>query len=362
MATVLKKLDPDVQESLAALGDEADRQGLELRLVGGMVRDALLGRASWDVDLVLEGDAIRFAERCSRTFRVPIMTYPRFRTATLMWSDRLQVDCVTARRETYPAPGALPRVVPGSFDDDVVRRDFTVNALAVCLNWARRGEVIDRCRGQEDLDRGIIRVFHEGSFRDDPTRMIRAIRFEQRLGFRLERATATGLREGLAGSFYRTVSAPRYYAEWRKIFAEDAWVRCLRRFWNLGGGDFLGGLRLDPGTLRRVDQWLRQALERRAIDALEAADARWLAVFHMASAAQRDEWRLRFQMTRHERRLLNALHEIEELSGIGSGEIGGLLKAYPKLVVWFWAGLAHGAGRRRLEDVLMRTMMNKEAI
>jgi len=209
------EIDPGrLGERLAALpGVERLRDaaaGEPVHLVGGAVRDLLLGRPRADADLVVEGDATEVARRLGGEVR----SHARFGTATAR-VDGLTVDVAGARTETYPAPGALPEVRPASLADDLARRDFTINAMAVPL--AGDPELVDPHEGLADLRAGLLRVLHPGSFADDPTRTLRAARYAARFGFELERGTARLLED----ADLVTVSADRVAAELHRTAGED---------------------------------------------------------------------------------------------------------------------------------------------
>jgi tRNA nucleotidyltransferase (CCA-adding enzyme) len=177
-------------------------------LVGGAVRDLLLGRRRADIDVVVEGPVDEIAHRLGGSVR----SHERFATATVS-VDGLEVDLATARSETYPRPGALPEVRPATLADDLRRRDFTVNAMA----WPLGGDdLVDLHGGLADLGSGVLRVLHERSFEDDPTRALRAARYAARHGLELEPGTETLLRRADLG----TVSSERVDAELRKLAAE----------------------------------------------------------------------------------------------------------------------------------------------
>jgi len=173
---------------MQAAGNIAAYQGQKLYLVGGVVRDLLLGQGNFDLDLVVEGDAISLAQQLANITQGKITTHPRFNTAKVKW-NMWSIDLATARSETYDRPGALPRVKPGSLADDLFRRDFTINAMAVHLNPGGYGQLIDLHGGRDDLEQKLIRVLHEESFTDDATRIWRGLRYEQRLDFQLEPGT-----------------------------------------------------------------------------------------------------------------------------------------------------------------------------
>ena len=170
---------------LQAVGAIAAYQGHHLYLVGGVVRDLLLDRSNLDLDLVVEGDALALAQQAASVTQGKLTVYRRFGTARLRWG-KWSIDFVRARSETYDRPGALPRVTPGSLSEDLFRRDFTINAMAINLNPGYYGEVIDIYGGRADLEKKYIRVLHEKSFTDDATRIWRALRYEQRLDFQME--------------------------------------------------------------------------------------------------------------------------------------------------------------------------------
>lgn len=180
-------------------------------LVGGAVRDLLLDRARSDVDVCVEGDVAPVAERLGGSVRL----HDRFGTAKAR-VDGLEVDLVTARRETYAHPGALPDVEPASISEDLARRDFTINAMAVPLD--RDPVLVDPHGGLDDVRRGLLRILHDRSFVDDPTRALRAGRYAARLGFELERWTEAAL----LTADLDTVSSDRVAAELEKLAVEDA--------------------------------------------------------------------------------------------------------------------------------------------
>lgn len=203
LAAALRSAYPE----LAAVREAADAP---VHLVGGAVRDLLLGRGRSDIDLVVEGDAVALAARLG----AEVVEHERFATAKVRL-DGHEVDIAGARAESYPHPGALPEVVPATdLDSDLRRRDFTINAMAIPLQGEPR--LIDPHGGREDLEAGLLRVLHPGSFADDPTRAVRAARYAARFGFRPESETAALLRS----ANLRTVSADRREAELLRLAAE----------------------------------------------------------------------------------------------------------------------------------------------
>ena len=207
-------------------GEIAHTRGGEIYLVGGVVRDLLLGQANLDLDLVVEGNAIELAQQLKKLNRGKITTHPRFNTAKLQW-DKWSVDLATARSETYAQPGALPSVTPSSIDNDLSRRDFTINAMAIGLNPGYYGKLVDPCGGRNDLKHKLIRVLHEKSFTDDATRIWRGLRYEQRLDFHLERKTLSLLQRDIP--MLDTISADRIRYEIECILQEKYPEKVFRR-------------------------------------------------------------------------------------------------------------------------------------
>lgn len=188
-----------------------------LYLVGGAVRDLLLGRERGDLDVVVEGDAASVARRLG----ADAVEHDRFSTAKAAL-DGVEIDLASARAESYPAPGALPEVRPAGLQEDLARRDFTVNAMALSLRG--EPELIDPHAGGPDLHAGLLRVLHDRSFVDDPTRALRAARYAARFGFELEPRTAELLREADLG----TVSGDRRATELLRLAAEPEAARGLQ--------------------------------------------------------------------------------------------------------------------------------------
>ncbi len=196
---------PEAGEIVAAAG------GAPLYLVGGAVRDLLLGHGRVDLDLVVEGDPSEIGRRLGGE----VVEHERFATAKARLGGH-EVDIARARSETYERPGALPEVSPAGIEEDLARRDFTINAMAIPLGPDGPGLLLDPHGGLADLERGLLRVLHPGSFRDDPTRALRAARYAARFGFELEAGTA----ERLAETDLGTVSGERREAELLRIAAE----------------------------------------------------------------------------------------------------------------------------------------------
>lgn len=221
---LLSKLSSEAARLLREVATVADQQGVSLYLVGGPVRDLLLKRSSLDLDFVVEGDAIAFAESLSDRFKAALTTHTAFNTATLQMGG-LELDFAMARTETYEQPGVLPRVAPAGIREDLKRRDFTINALAASLNQATFGQVLDPFEGRQDLDRKVVRILHDESFRDDATRIWRAVRYAARFGFALESRTQALLRRDRR--WLASISGDRVRHEFLRILAEEQAAQAL---------------------------------------------------------------------------------------------------------------------------------------
>ena len=239
-----KALPAPLWELVQAAAEAAHEMGYELYAVGGFVRDLLLGYPNLDLDLVVEGDAIRLARRLSDGHGGEVRSHRRFGTAKWLLGDIWRrrgldgeaglpehVDFATARTEFYERPSALPVVERSSIKQDLQRRDFTINTLAVSLSPERLGEVLDFFGGLKDLDRGLVRVLHSLSFVEDPTRILRAVRLEARLGFRIEGRTADLMADAL--ELLRRTSGERVAHELLLILEGDQPERAVARLHEL---------------------------------------------------------------------------------------------------------------------------------
>jgi len=241
-----KQLPQEIALFLRTAGEKAVDNGYKLYLVGGTVRDLLLKRSSLDVDLVLEGNAIKFARQLTAGTGGKLTIHQQFGTANFRQGE-FTIDIVTARSETYTHPGALPTVQPAKIKDDLSRRDFSVNAMAIDLSPATFGQLLDFHSGASDIEKKLIRILHKRSFIDDATRIFRAIRFEQRLGFNIEDGTERLLRKNIA--MLNTISGDRLRNELELLLMEDRPEEALDR------ADGLGVLRQINRSLKS-DEWL----------------------------------------------------------------------------------------------------------
>lgn len=214
-------LPPDIYALLEEAGALAERLSASVYVVGGFVRDLLLGHSNLDLDLVVEGDGIAYAREWARMHDGSVKVHERFGTAVVRFPDGRKIDVATARTEYYEYPTALPTVERSSIKKDLYRRDFTINTLAVRLNTARFGELLDFYGGQRDLKEKTIRVLHSLSFVEDPTRVFRAIRFEHRFGFRLGKETLALIKGAVKMDLFHRLSGARLLTEVILLLSED---------------------------------------------------------------------------------------------------------------------------------------------
>lgn len=222
-------LPPEILEFLIIAGSIAQHHGCLVYAVGGFVRDLLLDRTNLDVDLVVEGDGLAFARSFAQRIQGRAKTHARFGTARIITPTGFKLDVATARTEYYEYPTALPTVEQSSIKKDLYRRDFTINALAICLSPHRFGELIDFYGGQRDLQEKAIRVLHSLSFVEDPTRVFRAIRFEQRYEFRLGKETLTLIKGAIKMDLFHRLSSSRLFNELVLILSEERPIPAIAR-------------------------------------------------------------------------------------------------------------------------------------
>lgn len=233
-------LTPEILDILRRAGEMAEDLGYQVYTVGGLVRDLLLGVNNLDVDLVVEGNGINLAETMASTFNARLRAYPKFGTAEVLFpDDGFKIDVATARVEYYEYPAALPQVESSSIRHDLYRRDFTINAMAVALNEGRFGELVDFFGGREDLQYGLVRVLYNLSFIEDPTRILRAIRFEQRYNINIEPQTLRLIKEAVRQGVLEKVSIERLWDEIYHILMEPEAGRMISRLNDLQVWDFI---------------------------------------------------------------------------------------------------------------------------
>jgi len=259
-----KKLPSYIYNTLNLIGRVAASKNYRVYIVGGFVRDLLLNKKNFDIDITVEPEAIGFAKSLAKKLKGTLVLHKRFGTATVFvkWPHKkrstkypgvLRIDIATARTETYKRPGALPSVSFSSIRDDLSRRDFTINAIAASLNKEGFGEIIDFFGGQKDLKKGLIRVLHDGSFIDDPTRIFRAVRFEQRFNFKIDTHTMYLIKNAVNLKMFERIGKQRIRNEIILILQEKDPIKALLRMEELQEFRFIHKkISLSKGILKTI--------------------------------------------------------------------------------------------------------------
>ena len=231
-----ERLSKRILSILKSIGDVAEEMGYSAYVVGGFVRDLFLYRVNEDIDIVIEGDGIRFAKAYAQTVRARIHSHRKFGTAVIIFPDGFKIDIASARMEYYKFPAALPVVEMSSIKLDLFRRDFTINTLCIKVNPDQFGMLIDFFSAQRDLKDKVLRVLHNLSFVEDPTRVFRAIRFEQRFGFSIGKLTLGLIKNAVKMDFFKRLSGRRVLSELKLILEEENPIPAVLR---LGDYDLL---------------------------------------------------------------------------------------------------------------------------
>lgn len=216
-----ERLEPKIIDLLKDIGMAGDLTGVELFVVGGFVRDLLLYRKSYDIDIVVEGDGIAFAKQLATMKHGRCNIHPEFGTAVVILPSGFKIDVASARLEYYKSPAALPTVEMSSIKLDLFRRDFTINTLAIKLNMDGFGTLIDFFGAQRDLKDKTIRIIHNLSFVEDPTRVFRAIRFANRFSFTIGKLTSSLIKNAIKLDFFKNLSGLRVFSEIKQILEEE---------------------------------------------------------------------------------------------------------------------------------------------
>jgi tRNA nucleotidyltransferase (CCA-adding enzyme) len=382
----------------------AERRKIPVYLVGGPLRDLLLERPSLDLDIAVEGDAIALAQdlakmrRDAPKARLPgkgkaktlrsarpealvgraghlrsdtrLTTHPRFGTSTIRIPP-YHLDLITTRSETYARPGALPTVTPATIHEDLRRRDFTNNALALGLNGPNANQLLDPTSGQLDLNARLIRVLHEHSFQDDATRILRAARYASRLGFEIEPQTRAWLKRDLR--YLETISGTRLRNEITRIFAEDRPEQILLRLHRAGA------LTAIHPALRFTREHCEAFVRLRDFTPTGARAAYWPVLAWHLSEGEAISLAHRLALTRTQRDAVEAMPRLQaiisrrdapqarlrtpsHLPGRRSA-LAQLLAPFPVPALWAHASLTTDTGLRdRVLDYLTRARKERTLI
>ncbi|NLW17640.1 MAG: CBS domain-containing protein [Firmicutes bacterium] len=355
-----ERLPKKLQGLLLLIGKQAARHQVRAYLVGGIVRDLLLNVPNHDIDIVVEPSAIEFAEQLAKVFGGSVQTYPQFGTATIKRPDGVTVDLVTARSEFYVSPAAMPTVEQANLKQDLYRRDFTINTVAIALHGTDYGRFYDFFGGRADLEAGIVRVLYNLSFVDDPTRILRAIRFEQRYGFKIEPETMGFLRNALEHNLLKEVSGERIKDELVQSLSEDKAPHIILRMDELGiWPTLLPGLELSDtliAHLRDAQDHIQWFEDLQTDTTLE----RWLVYLLLLSTGVTTEqlhlWPERLALTKREREMLLSFSATQ--AGLATGlteasrgeEVFQLLEGQPAECQVAMAVLQGRAVRKQLAE------------
>ncbi len=229
VASLLKDTLPEsLYAFLEMAGGVADDFGYGAYIVGGCVRDILRREENLDIDIVIEGDGIAFAKNLGEKLGAKVTVHQTFGTAVVK-KDAFKLDVATARTEYYESPAALPKVETSSLKRDLYRRDFTINTLAIKINRKNFGHLVDFFGGQRDLKDKVIRVLHNLSFVEDPTRAFRAIRFSERFGFKLTKHTENLIKLAVRMNIFDKLAGTRLYDELALMFNETDPIKSLKK-------------------------------------------------------------------------------------------------------------------------------------
>ena len=354
---------PWVLDLLAAARLAADEQGVSTFLVGGMVRDLLLGRPNEDVDLVVEGDGMAFAAALADRAGGRSHPHAPFLTAVVSLPNGHRVDVASARTEFYRTPAALPEVETSLIRQDLYRRDFTINSLAIALAGDRYGELVDFFGGRKDLQRREIRVLHSLSFIDDPTRAIRAVRYARRLGFSIAADTRHLISTAIGEGVFDRLSGPRLRRELENLLSEPHPTLSLGLLAELGllpviSPDFVWSEDLRSYLLKVEGQHAWYTLE-----ALGPPPEPWFlylgALVHRASHGAAERLTERLQMAgEYRRRMLELPDAVRDMVAAAtdpdlstSSRMHRVEGCSPEAVLLAMAGLGM-PDRRRLADAV----------
>lgn len=368
-AKMNKALPAKLMSLIRLIGKEADSLGINAFLVGGFVRDLILDSKNYDLDVVVEGDAIRFARILADKTGSSLVVHHKFGTATIVkpwpkWlgpalnpDGKFKIDVATARKEVYEKPAALPTVAFSSLRDDLYRRDFTINAMAVNINKHNFGLFMDFFGGTHDLENRVVRILHDKSFIDDPTRIFRAVRFEQRFGFAIEKHTEYLIKHAIKQEMFKRTENQRIREELILIFKEKNPEKAVFRMKELHELRFIHpqlvatkALAKHFDDIRSCVKWYNSAdIRRRHLDT-------WLMYLMLMldglSARQMDEVLVKFVFTRSE---ALRLRSFKKRSDTALKRLASRVKMAPSAIYRLLEPLSHEVTLCMLAETSSRT-------
>ncbi|WP_088035790.1 CBS domain-containing protein [Evansella clarkii] len=311
-ADMREQFSPTVYELLKLIGREADILGMKAYLIGGMVRDLLLGKPNEDIDIVAEGDGIELARHLRERYGGSVRYHEDFRTATWKHPSRFKIDITSARTEYYDFPAALPKVEMSSIKEDLYRRDFTINAMGICLHKEEFSELIDYFHGYEHLRQKKIKVLYNLSFVEDPTRILRALRFENRFGFRMDSQTEQLARQ--SANNLTAVSRPRIASELSRLFYEEAPASGAERIFDLNLQNYIIKRSDEPSAILRRIKNLSLAVNMFTENGLDVPPSIWIAYLLVCTPMEAEDWEevALYSKNKEDTKLLKDLYALAE--------------------------------------------------
>ena len=345
----------DVIELLKLAGSVGDELDYPVYAVGGFVRDLLLGIKNFDIDLTVEGNGVTYAGCFAGKKPGKVVEHPKFGTATIFLNEGMRIDVATSRKELYRRPAALPEIEADSIREDLLRRDFTINALAIRLNCTHFGQLVDLFNGENDIRKGVIRVLHELSLVDDPTRIFRAVRFAHRFGFRIEPATRKLMKDAIDHNMCDRLSGERIRNEIYLLLNEENQPGVIKQMADLGVLKCIHqGLKFGPeklALLRRIGKFLPEV--RSGYDCgIEEWQVFLLGLFY--GGKELDKISRRLILSKKERKLVcslgkvkNIAEKMDSLKAATPGRICRMLKDIPvELLIMIVAAANTGKVKR----------------
>lgn len=350
-ARIQELLGKEIYAAIRSLGAIAERSGHPCYLVGGSVRDIVLNVRNMDIDLVSDGN-ITWIPEIVKKRSIKKIARSQFSTVKVHFSGGFFFDIARARKESYPRPASLPLVQPGTLEEDASRRDFTINTLLMDISDGSFGTIIDFCNGIVDLKKGIIRVLHDRSFRDDPTRIFRGIKFKHRFSFRFDRKTAHLLKVAIERKYLRRLTPQRVRREVFLILREQRWGEIMK---HLGSSGALRQLGLRSYGANRALSRLKTAEQESAWSVPSLELSRLLALVASASLAERKRFALRIGLRKAETNLMEKMADaktrlLKELSKptASNSAIFTLLEGIPEEGLLFLYSAGSERTRKRI--------------
>jgi len=358
-------ISPIVQSLFKRMARLSARRRENAYAVGGFVRDLILGRPSSDVDVAVEGDGLSYARDFARLVKGRCEAFTRFGTSIVVVPGFGKIDIATTRAETYARPGVLPDVRPAPLADDLKRRDFTVNSIALRLKVDGKSEWIDPANGAADLASGVLRAHHPRSFEDDPTRIFRAVRFEQRFGFVIDGPTQEWLADAVKRGLIERVSGERLRNELRLIFAEPQPEKAVRRLDEWGVWKHLHP-RLN---IEKVPDGIPDAVKTFGKSGVEEPWMIWFACLSSGlDEPQRAQLGARLMLSGDEKKILMQCGAPKEAAraALEAGQ-APLSRVHPALSplrpeVWAWLWAESDANERQKVEVYVREAGSRKPI